>query len=422
LQIFVVDHYYGGISDWLRYTHQGALLSDNWRNFAFTVQGVGLPRIVGDGAVSLYGGIIMTVVGPNRLAAFFAATFISFLGTMFFYLAFRTTFPEANRGRYALLVFLFPSIIFWTADVSKESAMLFALGLMAYGVALILTGRALGYVWGVAGGVIAYVVRPDELVILVVAFALAMVVRGLFRQGRTFRHPIRIVAAVVVIAGFVVLTGIEASHFLHQATGANSLSGTLSKVGANNEGTGAGFGSSQVGYSSNPLSFPRDVYTVLFDPLPISARSVTQLAAAAENVLILVVIVLSFRQLRCLLRVSLQRPYVFVCLVYSLIFIYAFAALGNLGLITRERTLMLPFLFVLLSIPIAPDGESPYPWQLPRRLRRTATGSTRQAQTSSDEESEWAVSAGAVAQEWSADPVDETDSADWSPAEWVPDI
>ena len=239
-------------------------------------------------------------------------------------------------------------------------------------MALILSGRALGYVYAILGGALALVIRPDELVMLAVAFAMAMIVRGLFRQGRAFR-PLRIVASAVVVVGFVVLTGIEASHFVH-AAGGNGLSGTLNAVSANNQGVGAGFGSSTVTYSSNPLYYLRDVYTVLFDPLPFLAHSVTQLAAAAENTLILVVIVLSFRQLRCLFRVSLQRPYVFVCLVYSLVFMYAFAALGNLGLITRERTLLLPFLFVLLSVPLAPEGQYPYPWQLPRNRRRPIPG------------------------------------------------
>ncbi len=73
---------------------------------------------------------------------------------------------------------------------------------------------------------------------------------------------------MVVIGAFVVLTGIEASHFIHEA-GGNGLTGTLSQVEANNQGVGAGFGSSKVPYSSNPLYYPRDVYTVLFDPLPI---------------------------------------------------------------------------------------------------------------------------------------------------------
>ncbi len=311
------------------------------------------------------------------------------MGTAIFYLAFRITFPEANRKRYAWLVLLFPSLLFWTADVSKEAGMLLALSLVAYGMALILQGRALGYPIGIVGGAFALVIRPDELVILVVAFALAMVVRGLFRQGRAIR-PIRIVAAVLVVGAFVILTGTAASHFVH-LTGGNGLSGTLNKVGANNQGTGAGFGSSNVPYSSNALDYPRDVYTVLFDPLPIAARSLTQLAAAAENILILAVFLLSLRQLRCLFRASIQRPYVLVCAIYSLVFLYAFAALGNLGLITRERTLLLPFLFVLPAIPLAPEGEYPYPWQLARRLRRPVSESGRATPAALSDEGEWAA-------------------------------
>ena len=268
---------------------------------------------------------------------------LSFVGSVFFYLAFKATFPEANRGRYALMVFLFPSVLFWTADVSKESAMFFGMGLVAYGMALILTGRPLGYVWGVLGGAIALVIRPNELVILVVAFAVAMVVRGIFRQGRSFGSPFRVVGAIVVIGAFVVLVGIAAGHFVSKV-GGTGVSGTLSKVSSNNSGVGAGFGSSNVPYSSNPLYYPRDVFAVLFDPLPIQAHSLTQLAAAAENVLILLVILFSLRQIRCVFRACLQRPYVLVCVLYSLVFLYGFAALANLGLIDRRACLAPPLL------------------------------------------------------------------------------
>ena len=239
LQIIVVEHVYRGVADWTRYTNQGALLSDNLRGGQFTLEGTGINHIVGDGGASIYGGIIMTIVGPNKLAAFLVAAFLSFVGSVLFYLAFKAVFPEANRGRYALLVFLFPSVLFWTADVSKESAMFFGLGLVAYGMALILTGRLMGYVYGVVGGVIALVIRPDELVILVVAFAVAMVVRGIFRQGRSFGSPFRVVGAIVVIGAFVVLVGIAAGHFVAKA-GGNGLGGTLSKVASQQPGGGRG--------------------------------------------------------------------------------------------------------------------------------------------------------------------------------------
>ena len=60
-----------------------------------------------------------------------------------------------------------------------------------------------------------------------------------------------------------------------------------------------------------------------------------------------------------------------MCLVYSVGFIYTFAALGNLGLIERERTLLLPFLLVLVCIPRSPKGQPPrYAWELRRRDRK----------------------------------------------------
>jgi hypothetical protein len=59
-----------------------------------------------------------------------------------------------------------------------------------------------------------------------------------------------------------------------------------------------------------------------------------------------------------------------LCLVYSLTFMYAFAALGNLGLIERERIMMFPFMLVLLCIPRTPKGRRPaFEWELRRRAR-----------------------------------------------------
>jgi hypothetical protein len=365
-QIFVVDHFYGGVADWLRYDHQGALLADNVRNGHFTFAGTGIHGLLGDGAVSIAGAVIMTVVGPDQLAAFLVSAWLAFVGTVLFYKAFAITFPEANRRRYAILIFLFPSLLFWTADVSKESIMLLALGLTAYGMALVLTRRGIGYVWAVLGGALAMVIRPDELILLVVGFALAVVVRSMTAVPGQKRNPLGTAFTLVFVVAAVVITALVTAHFVHNLTG-GGITNALSKVTTNNQGHGAGFGSSSVAYSSNPLWYPRDIYTVLLDPLPISAHSTTQVFAALENTLILVVVLLSLRELRCVPRASLRRPYALVALLYSATFVYAFAALGNLGLITRERTLLFPFLFVLLAIPLAAKGEPPLPWESRRR-------------------------------------------------------
>ena len=78
----------------------------------------------------------------------------------------------------------------------------------------------------------------------------------------------------------------------------------------------------------------------------------------------------SLRNLRILPRAAFARPYLMLCTVYSVAFIYTFAALGNLGLIERERVMLLPFLLVLLCVPRAPKGSPPrYLWELRRRAR-----------------------------------------------------
>jgi len=421
LQIFVVDHFYNGVADWLRYSHQGALLADMWRNGHFGFAGSGVSGIIGSGSVSIAGGVVMTLVGPDQLAAFFVCAWLAYVGSVFFYLAFRVTFPHADRRWYAILIFLFPSLLFWTADVSKEAFMLLGLGLTAYGIALVMVGQRSGYLYLLGGGALALFIRPNEIVILAVGFALAMLLRSVTGKVtgslRRPRNAVSMGAAFVFVAAAVVITTYVAVHFLHTIT-SSGVGNSLNTLAANNRGSGAGFGSSTVTYSSNPLWYPRDIYTVLFDPLPFSAHSVTQLFAAGENILILFVVLWSLPRLRRLPRVCLQRPYVFSALFYSGVFVFAFAALGNLGLITRERTLLLPFLFVVLAFPLARSGLDPYPWQ--RRRSRADNAADRTGTSVPDdvpELVETTVATSTVA-EWGSGERPHVDESGWSTAGW----
>ena len=365
-QIFVVDHVYHGVSDFTRYVQQGSRLAPNFRAGQFTLAGSGIKTILGDGSVSIAAGVVFTIVGVNELAGFLVFAWLSFIATIFFYRAFSITFPGADKRRYALMLFLLPSLIYWTSDVSKEAIVLLSLGVAAYGCARVLESMRGGYPMIVLGFLIGIAIRPNELALLVGAFTVAMLFRGRLQgQLRSARRLSSFVFLAIALAVSAVLT----VKFIHTSSG--SLSGTLSQIGKNNSGAGAGFGSSNVAFSANPLLYPRDIYTVLFDPLPITARSATQLIAAAENTIILALVLTSLRRLRLVWRVARARPYVMLCLVYSVAFLYAFAALGNLGLIERERTLLFPFFLVVLAFPVSPKGEpAAYPWEQQRRKRR----------------------------------------------------
>ena len=361
-QIFVVDHFYHGIADWTRYVTQGAQLAPDFRHFNFTTANANVRQIVNDGSISIAGGIAMAIVGVNKLATFLVFSWLSFIGAVFFYRAFTLTFARADHRRYAKMLFFMPSLIFWTADLSKESLMMFALGLTSFGAAKFLARKRGGLVLVGPGVFIGAYVRPNELLLIMAGFVVAMMVPTAGAR-KTFGGVKRLLSLLFGAA----LLFLAISLTIHYLRGGAHGQLSLQNTNANNAAQGA---SGNVPYSSNPATFPRDIYEVLFNPLPINAHGFGERVAALENTVILVLALFSLRNLRIVPRAAFARPYAMLCLVYSGTFIYTFAALGNLGLIERERTMMIPFLFVLFCIPRAPRGSRPrYEWELRRRSR-----------------------------------------------------
>jgi hypothetical protein len=366
VQIYVVDHYYQGIADWVRYTHQGAQLAPNFRQGDFTLAGSNVQRVIGDGSSSIITGVIFAAIGVNRVGAFLVFSWFSWLGTVFFYRAFTVTFPGVSHRRYAYFLFFLPSLIFWTSDVGKEAVMLLSVGVAALGAARVLAFRRNGYPLLGIGTAMGAWVRPNELFLLYAGFVVGMLIRP--------RDPRRLLRGSRRILGIAVLCGLLALSLgltLRYLKGGSSTF-SLTQISKNNSGTGAGNGSSNIPYSSNFIYYPRDVYYVLFDPTPVNAHSTGQRIQALENLIIIGLILTSLRRLRLSFRVAFNKPYVMLAGVFSVAFCYTFAALGNLGLITRERTLLFPLFLVLLCIPVTrKDSRARYPWEKKRfRIRR----------------------------------------------------
>jgi hypothetical protein len=364
LQIWVVDHIYQGIADYNRYDAQGAVLAEGFRHLNFSLAPAHLQGIVSDGSVSIVAGVVFAIVGVNQLAAFFVFSWLSFIGIIYFYRAYTTTFGVAGRRRYAYLIFFLPTLVFWTSDVSKEAIMTFLLGLTAYGGARVLAHRS-GY-WLIllssAGGVF---IRPNEVLLALGGFTLAMLLRPANPKG-VLQGPRR-TAGLIFLGSLLGVAIYVTLHFLPGTNGSLSLTQISQN---NNTGVGAGFGSSNLGYSPSILAYPKDVYALFLDPLPYNAHGSGQLVSAVENTVLLGVFLTSLRQLRFVPRVALARTYVAMCVLFTGAFIYAFASLGNAGLIDRERTVMMPFFLVLLCIPRGPRHSGPrYEWELPRRVR-----------------------------------------------------
>jgi hypothetical protein len=365
LQIWAVNHLYGGIADYTRYIYKGASLASNFRHFDFSLP-PGFGGIVDNGSISIVAGALFALVGINQAAAFLIMSFLSFIGITCYYRAFTLTFGGAGNRRYGYLLFFLPSLIFWTADVSKEAIMIFLLGLLTYGCAQVLarTGGFRAWLLILAGCTGSVFVRPNEMLLVLGGFTIAMIFRPT-RASAKF-EPARRTVSLVLLSAMVAVVLFLTLHFLPGLHG----SVNLSSINKNNQGPGSGFGSSGVAYSQSPLYYPKDVYVVLFDPLPFNAHGSGEKFQALQNTVLLVMLIASLRNLRILPRAALSRPYLIMSFVYVASFCYFFAALGNLGLIAREATVMVPLYLVLLCIPRGPRHQPPrYIWELTRRQR-----------------------------------------------------
>ena len=368
VQLWVVDHIYHGITDYNRYINQGAKLAKRFDHFDFSTAHIRPPvTILGQGSVSIAAGVVMAIIGVNKLGLFFVFSFFAFLATLAFFRAFCVTFPEANHYRYAVMVFFLPSLLFWTAGISKETMMYMSMGLAASGAARVLAHQRGGAILLVLGTIVGIYVRPQELLLLIGAFAVA----GVFRRAnraRTWRGLRRL--AVMGLQAALLLAAVSLSQQLAKHGAAVF---DLTTVAKNNAGQ-----HSSLVYHPGPAGYPKDIYTVIFDPLPFNAHGKTQYVAAFENTVLIVLILMSLRRIRKVPRAALTRPYVLMCLLYSIAFPYAFAALNNLGLIDRERVLLLPFLLVLFAIPVSPRGSPPqFPWEYSEGKRKRRTRQVR---------------------------------------------
>jgi Dolichyl-phosphate-mannose-protein mannosyltransferase len=344
LQVYFVKHYYGGVADFYAYELKGASIASALHHGAFST---GPDGISADGTVNVAVGITFAIIGVNQMGGFLVFAWLALLGTIAFYRAFRIALPGADHFRYAVLLFLMPSLVFWTAAIGKEALMTLFLGLSASGAARLLAHQRGALIRLGAGLGLATLLRPNESVVLFGALALAFLVGRARQTGRRGALGLVAWAGVLGAAGFVIVD--VAVHFLHlHSFSLQAINDQLRAQHLKNVGQGIGFGSSNYSYSPGFSHYFQDAYTVFLDPLPFQAHSTTQLLASTENLVILGVVIASLGRLARSVGSCLREPYILLCLIYSLVWVYVFASLGNLGLLDRERTLVLPFFFVLL--------------------------------------------------------------------------
>ncbi len=334
--------------DSVDYYRVGASLADSFRRFDFTVEtGRSIP---GTGSVRYLTGLVEVFTFEDEFATFVVFSLLGFVGSILFVAACRTALPAVDIKRYALLVLFWPSLVYWPSSIGKESVVLFGLGTVAYGGARILRGDTRGLLVTAAGILAVGLVRPHVALIAMTALIVAVVV------GRPGRGAMSSVARVALVAALIVGGSVASDEVeaLSDIDGLNptGLAAALDLVNTRSSQGGSHFEAARIdGISEYPWGF----VTVLFRPFPHEASSAAMLATSLEALVLAGLVIGAIPRLAAAIRTIRSEAYVAYAVSFTVVFVYLFSALGNFGILARQRAMTIPLVLLVVALPTAKE-------------------------------------------------------------------
>ena len=359
---WVANDAYGGASDANNYHALGKSFAGGfWQGW---VSFVGLvPHTRGTAFIGELTGFIYAFTGSSKLAGYLWFSLLGFLGVAFCVKAAAVAVPGLLQRRYAWLCFLLPSLVFWPSSIGKEAWMSLVLGATSMGVARFTNGdrsvRTL--VWLGLGLLGASMVRPHFAGIWLAAFGLALV-WSLLSGRRTRQHsgkrqnPLVVIGLVLIaVAGVAAMSKATTKYLLASGDDA-SVDDLVQLTTRRTEKGGSRFEAVSI---ASPTDYPWAIFRTLTRPVIWEVSNLATVLAGIEATLVLVLLVLNVRRLAATPRLMNRHPYVTFSLLVCCLGALAMSTFGNLAILVRQRSLLMPALLILVCLPTVKRPSSP---------------------------------------------------------------
>lgn len=330
-------------------------------------------------------GFLVTAGGVVEGVMLFVGVF-AFVGRVLLYKALREDVRPSERQYVAIAAMALPSVVFWTGGILKETWAFAGMGLAVYGARRLAARRGIVLMLPLVGvGLLLMgLLKPYLLFPLLLGVAAWIVVRS----GRQLSIGYLLGGVAVAVIGFAVMgalfprydPGQIGSSIVAQQQAFASVGGGRSSVDIGGDEDG--------GDAAQVVFVPLAMVNTFFRPFIVEARSFTQIGAALETtVILLVVLSLLFRG--GLVRIVREVRSSSVLLAGAILVTTMGIALGlstpNLGSLSRYRVPMMPFyVMVVLILRERVFGKSteaikqtgaPVPPVQPSPFRRRSAGS-----------------------------------------------
>lgn len=312
------------------------------------------------------------LIGESLVGFFALSGIMGFLGSLLFLKAFETEFPAVREARFlSICLFFFPSLAFWTSLLGKDSWMYFFIGWTTFSAARLSKRYSPWYFLGVLVGLtLVTVIRPPIGIAMAasVGFAALVSVGGRLGEGKSaaMLRPIAYVCLALLMAGLFI--GVSSQTRLYDKFGqdADFVEGLRDfaidyHIGLRTDRGGAstveGLAIDEKSTAAVAQFLPLAVFTFLFRPLVFEAHNAVALLASIDGTLLLMLISWRLRYLGYAVRLLGRSPVVVFCWTAFFLLTLGLSFETNLGVIVRHRTMVLPFLFILLAVPRWINGE-----------------------------------------------------------------
>lgn len=302
-------------------------------------------------------GVVYYLFGSNMVAGFFIFGLLALIGSYLWYRATVDAVPFANKKLYLALVLFAPSIAFWPSSVGKESLMQLGIGVVALGTSYVLRRRLIkGLLIAVPGGWLLWVVRPHLLALVTLAAGVAYLTGRLERSGKASNSFLSRPGGAVIVAFLMVFTVNQGAKFL--GIDSLSLDSIQQELDEQTERSAQGGSQFDNGDNSlNPIYLPRGAVTVLLRPFPWETDSPLQLISSLESALLGALIIVRLGSVRLSISRARTTPFLIYAWTLTIAYSMTFSSFANFGLLVRQRSLVLPALFVLVCL--EPEPERP---------------------------------------------------------------
>ncbi|MGH8984201.1 MAG: hypothetical protein ACRDY6_10060 [Acidimicrobiia bacterium] len=344
---------------------------DIWgrRHFEAWTTGGDAPDLTGKGSVGTnwmrwFTGAVYYVFGPDMLNGFLVFALLAVIGSYLWYRATVEAVPFVDKRLYGVLIFFVPSIAFWPSSIGKEALMQLGIGVVALGTAHLLNHRLVrGLLVAAPGAWLLWRVRPQLLALVAFAAGAAYLAGRVRRKGppgetTSLVRPL----GIVIVAFLVFFAANEGAEYLGmEEFSINAVESELTE-----QSQRSAYGSTfDAGDSSlTPLSLPQGVMTVLLRPFPWEIETNLQILASLEGAAVALFLLYRLGSLTFSIRRARTTPFLLYCWTFILLYAVAFSSIGNWGLLVRQRSLVLPALFVLAAVDprlarADPTGDAP---------------------------------------------------------------